>query len=422
MKRFTRILAVMLALVLVFGSIPAQAASSSTTVTTQSALNEALTNGKYTKITIKTSDKLTFKIGDAKYSKIDLYVKSAKATIENNAVFKSITVDDAATYTEKAVGNTIKVADKKLTLNVAKGAKVKTLTLAKKNATDSVNIEGEVITLKVSSKTNLSLVNNGTISKLYTYKGGELDISGTPSAKTKIYVKKTGAAIKSVTPVKLYVYKAADITLETGAEGTTVNGKEDGAVISLKNGSGKKVTITEADGSKTSVSVGKSVTVGGSASETTPAPTATPVPTAVPTATPTPEPTATPTPTPEVKKLTVSQKATNVITISGDSVKSDIEKEDIKITYKESGISVPYSISIDKISYADGTVTVSYFSDFTANRVYYVKIGNDESNFTAVSDTLADVARIVCTTSTVPVAEYTSLDFKYYDGNDIELT
>ncbi|MBP5330735.1 MAG: hypothetical protein J6Y89_02675, partial [Lachnospiraceae bacterium] len=423
MKRFTRILAVLLALVLVMGSIPAEAASTSITVNSQSALNEALTSGKYTKVTLKVDDKATIKINDGKYSTIALYIKAGKATIENNAVFKSITVDDASVYTEKAVGNTIKVADKKITFNVAKGAEVKTLTLAKKNATDSVNVEGKVTTLKVSSKTTLSLVNNGTVGKLYTYKGGSVDISGASSAVTTVYVKKTSATISTDLPIKFYVYKAADITLKEGSEGTSVTGKEDDAVITVKNNSGKKVTVKEKDGSKTTVKAGESKTVGGdAASVPTTAPT--PTPTAAPTATPTPTPTAAPTatPTPEVKKMVITQKELDAFTIAGDNVSSSTKASDISLSYFENGIEIAYLINVKEVKYSNGELAVKMYDDFEAGKEFFVKVGSETGSFKAASYNIEDVTRVELATAQVPVFEPTAIEFKYFDKNGIELT
>ncbi|MCR5321890.1 MAG: hypothetical protein K6E85_01195 [Lachnospiraceae bacterium] len=430
MKRFTRVLAVVLALVLVFGSIPAEAASKQIKVKSQSALDEALSSGKYTKITISSSDKVTFKIASGKYKKVQLYVKSKNATVENSAVFKKIVITDAAVFNEKAVGNTIKVADKAVTINVLKGAKVKTLALSKTSASDnSVNIQGTVETLKIAEaakKTKLALVNNATLNKLYIYgDNSDVNISGTAdkTATVAVYDDADGTTIESASAIKLVIKGDADITLDEGAEGTTVAIKEDKLDVTLQNDSNKKVTVTEADGSKKSVAAGSSYTLGEE-----PAPTATPTPTPEPTATPTPtpEPTPTATPTPVPKKLEVSQTTTSVLKLKGDSVKSTITDKDIKIFTKEANdVEIPSSNSIKSVTFADDVATVTMYSGFKGKQTFYVRVGGengDTASFVSASDYMEDVARVVLTTATATVGEDTALAFKFYDQNDVDIT
>ncbi|MBR4725516.1 MAG: hypothetical protein IK071_07025 [Lachnospiraceae bacterium] len=425
MKRFTRLLAVVLAFVLVFGSIPAAAASKSITVKTQSSLNSALTSGKYTKITIKTSDKISFKIGDGKYTKIELYVKAANATVENSAVFKKIVIDDASVFTEKAIGNTIKVANKKTTVNVAKGAEVKTLALAKKGGNNSVNVQGKITTFKLSSaKTTLNLVNNGTIKKLYVYKADStVKISGTPDTKTSVITKKAAedTTIKSESPIKITLYADADVTLQEGAEGSSVTTKAADLNVSVVNDSKKKITVTD-NGTKKSVAAGKSLSIGEAATPTQ-------APTTAPTDTPTPTPTATPTPepTPEPKKLKITQKSTTVFVLEGDCIKSGIKASDIKLFTQElNGVEIPYnSSSIKSVDYAEGAATVTMYSSLAGNKTLFVRVGGDNgdtASFVTASGYVEDVARFELVTTMATVGEDKTLEFKFYDKNDVDIT
>ena len=424
MKRFMRVLALTLALVLVMGSIPAMAASKTINVATQAELDAALSSGKYTKVVIKTSKELTFKVAEAKYSKVYLYVKAAKATVENGAVFKKVVITDAAVYTEKASGNTIKVSDKKITLNVAKGAKVKTLSLAKKGASDTLTNEGTITTLKLSSQTTLDIDQKGTVTKAYIYKpSSKVNISG---SKVKSLIVKEGgenSTITSSAPVKVTLYDGANVTLNKGAEGSSVVVKEAELDASIVNNTAKSVSVTGADSKKKTVAAGDSLDFGEGSGSTvvatpTAAPTATPTP--EPTATPTPEPTATP--TPEPSKMTVRQTATDAIVIQGSNIASDLEQKDVKLDYLLSGIELPDSNVIKDIAFSGDSMTVTLFSPLRENTNYIVKVAGETVNFTSASCKLEDVARIEIETKTAAVDSSTDIKLKYYDKNDVDLT
>ena len=430
MKKTTRFIAILMALVLMAASQPASAASK--TVKTQKELTDALASGKYTKLTIKEYEATSLKIPAGSYPKVTLYIKSPDLIVENSANFKQIVIQDVSTYTEKASDNNIKSVDKQLKLTVAKKASVKNLTFNKRAASVTVANEGTIAKLKFVSKTSADIIQNKTLKKLYTYQPCEINIvSGTVAAKTAVYIYDGagGTKFNSNVPFKCALYDDAVITAEAGAEGSAVNIKDAGIGVVFNNSTAKKSTVTEADGSKKSVAAGKKYSTASAvtpsptqAPTSTPTPTPEPTPTPVPTATPTPQPTATPTPVP--LSFTVKQIATDEVQIEGTAVKEGLTASDISMYYMNGTVKVTAGVPrVNKINAGeDGKKNITFYSNFIAGKEYTLQIGDASASFTAVSDTLDDIVSMSLETTTVNIGETKKLDFRYYDVNGVDLT
>ncbi|MCR5686158.1 MAG: hypothetical protein K6G81_12235 [Lachnospiraceae bacterium] len=439
MKKLTRIIAVLMVLVMTASVSPAFAASSKT-VKTQKELTEALSGGKYTKITIEKYEAATLAIPAGSYPKVSLYVKSPNLTVENEAAFKKITIKDADKYIEKAKGNNITVVDSQVRIELTKDASVKSLTLNKKSASVTVTNAGTIPKLRLRSQTTADIQQNGTIKKLYVDQISGINIEGNSSSKISAYVHKKagGTRIISTVPVKCVLEDDATFIAEAGAEGSSLTLKAAGVVAVFTNSTSKKATVKEADGSKRTIEPGKKYVTSGEltpeptaaaapTSTPTPAPTATPVPTATPAPTATPLPTATPaptaTPTPVPLSLTATQISTEEIQVVGTAVKEDIKAADISLYYMNGTTKITSGVPrVNKITAEAGKANITFYSSFIAGKEYTVQIGNSASTFAAVSDTLADVASISLETTTVNIGETVKLDFRYYDVNGVDLT
>ena len=417
-------LALVLILVLVAGSIPVSAEVTKK-VSNQKDLEAAFKDAKCTKIKISTKEAVSLKIPEGKRNDVTLYVSAAKALIENNAKFKKVVIYSASTFTEKASGNTIKVSGS-AGIVADTGSTIKTLALAKKGAIDKVEVKGTVSTLKISSKTTLALTLSGKLKSLDIRNLSTVNISGTAAAN-KVIVRTAGegSIIDSSVPIKATLYGSADITVNEGAEGSSVILKNDGLDVSFVNESKESASFTEYGKDKVSVSAGGSKTVGKAEAEATPAPTpeATPTPAASGEATAS-SGTATPEPTKAAEggKLTAVQKTVDTFTLTGGSVKEGLKEEDIKLSYIQDGVEITSTSNVKKIDYADGIATVTMFIGFDGGKTYNVKVGDEVASFVAVGNTLADVIGFELVTDQAVINDETPLKFRFYGQNGVDIT
>lgn len=251
--------------------VSAQAASKKTvTVSTQAGLTKALQTKGVTKIIVKTTKAVKFTVKEGKYSaKLD--VNAPKATMTNNGTWSAVTVTDAKTYTEKAKNNKIVVKDKKLTFTVAKDASVKSVTFAKKGASDTVKINGKVSAITISAPSTIKITDNGSLKKLTVDAKAKLTLSGSSDTKTAVTLTKNAvnSTVKSAVPVTLKTSATAAVTLSKGAEGSAVTVKSADAKVTLTNNTKKVITVTKADGEKETVKAGEKASTDASDDSTT---------------------------------------------------------------------------------------------------------------------------------------------------------
>lgn len=225
------------------GPVTAYAANKTVTVSTQQELNSALKNLKQSKktIVIKTSKAKTFTIKKGTYAKATLKVNAAKSRIVNNAKFAAVQIVDAKSVTEKANGNTITDKDKKLKIVVAKSAKKTNIVANKKAGT-------------------LNLVANGDVKSLKVKTAQKVVLSGNATTIPTISVTKEGADITSSIPVDLRLGANATITLNKGAEKSSVALQKKDVVATLQNNTENQIVIKSVDGKETVIDAGKSST------------------------------------------------------------------------------------------------------------------------------------------------------------------
>lgn len=237
----------------------AQAAGKKTvTVSTQADLTKALATKGVSKIVVKTNKAVKFTVKKGKYSK-KLEMNAPKATITNSGAWTGVTVVDAKSYTEKAKTNKIVVKDKKVTLTVAKGATAKSVTFAKKGASNSVNINGAVDVVTISEPSNLNITDNGSLKKVTVDAKTTVSLSGASDVKTTVSLTKKagGSSVKSAVPVAVKASADVAIILKKGAEGSAVTVKSADAKVELTNSTKDTIEITKADGTKESVAAGE---------------------------------------------------------------------------------------------------------------------------------------------------------------------
>ncbi|MHB8131196.1 MAG: InlB B-repeat-containing protein, partial [Mobilitalea sp.] len=249
-KRIKRIykstIAVLLVIAMVLSSIPqttqAAVAKTSKTVYNQAQLTAALADKNIETITIQTSVALKFTVPSKAYKTKTLVINSSKASITNSGIFKKIIVTNAKTITENAKGNSLTLNDNKLTINVGKGAEVKTITLNGKNA-------------------NYNIANNGKINNIVLSKKAEVVLTGNSSEKIAVQIKTAAKASYIISSVPVVITTATDgiISLKKGAEGSTVTSTYKDAILKVENKTTKSIKITTPAGKET-VASGKTMT------------------------------------------------------------------------------------------------------------------------------------------------------------------
>lgn len=132
MKRlFWKAIAVIMMLALstaFFSPLATEAAKKKTVrVATQKELNKALKNSKVGTIILRTKTVDPISITSTKSAKKKLIVDASNSVITNNAVFKSVTVEQASKYIENVSGNNISV-NTNVALEIAAGKTVKKMT------------------------------------------------------------------------------------------------------------------------------------------------------------------------------------------------------------------------------------------------------------------------------------------------------
>lgn len=272
MKKFRKVLAMLLAICLCFNTINiADAKSKVVTVTTQKQLKKALQEGNVAKIIFKTKKALKITIPKNKKAKnIILQIDAPNAAINNKATFKSIALKgDKVNFTESASGNKITVYAEELFIAVDKNASVAELKIIKKVKDSNIQIAGSIKTLTTrSDKTSvmvseearveeiraakknskLELTADGTVEKVtITGKQTNLEISGN-TANINVTIASKENVITTSVPVKAEVKKtgSANLTLNKGAEGSEIN-LDFTTSITVENKTKEEILITQGD-------------------------------------------------------------------------------------------------------------------------------------------------------------------------------
>lgn len=151
------ILILTLCFVLLMGCITVSASSKSITVSSEDELAAAI-KGESKKIVFSTKESVTVNIAKTEQSAgKTLVINAPNAKIVNSAVFKSITIKTAASYTEKATGNTYKLKGTvKEFICAKKSAKIKIKAYAGAKA-DVFRKKAAEITVTGSAKADISI-------------------------------------------------------------------------------------------------------------------------------------------------------------------------------------------------------------------------------------------------------------------------
>ncbi len=200
-------------------------------VTKQEELQAALNEKSIRTLSIQTPNAEKFTIPKGLYTNVELTVDAPLADIENHGLFQSVTIQSVKpdTWTEYAVGNTLRVLAQASRIVVEKGARLKSLEYAKADAKAKLEVNGTVEQVIVSEKT-------------------ELQISGTPENVPEVSVEKSAAdtVIISQAPVHVTLNASAELKFLKGAEQSTVTVRS--GFYKIVNETSASIKVTKPDG------------------------------------------------------------------------------------------------------------------------------------------------------------------------------
>ncbi len=200
-------------------------------VVNQEGLNKLLGTGVGL-ITIKTDAAENFVIPNGDYSNQKLIVDAPNSDVHNNGIFASIEIKNikANTWYEGAQGNKIEVTATKVRIIVNAGA--------------SAGIEIK----RVGS--TIVLVNDGVVTELSVEAAANIEILGASKEPVPVVTKVEGINITSNVPLALDCKEKVTLTLNKGAEGTTVSVESQDKVPTISGTVAVTISVGPKDGSK----------------------------------------------------------------------------------------------------------------------------------------------------------------------------
>ena len=207
----------------------ASAKKTSVVVSSAAELYKVLKITSLKKVSLKTDKKI--KLGlKGNYKGVKLVIDAPKAEVTNRGRFKIVEIN-ARKWVEKANGNGLIVKSKESSIEVNKNAKVAFIRFLKSGAKADVSIKGEVTSLVVEKKAELSL-------------SGKTDL-------VPVTVNAEGTKVTSSVQVELIANKNTETIFKKGAEGSSVKATNDETKVVVKNETKEEVFVENASGDET---------------------------------------------------------------------------------------------------------------------------------------------------------------------------
>ncbi len=366
MKRFSKVLAIVLALVLAVGVVPASAATGDLSLTK-------------TKKTI-FADGCKGTTAEGKIAKYYDYA-GIKKLVKN---FKSKTMDIKLESSDTSVAST---DNKKDRVNaVAPGKATVTVSVYNKK-TSELLFEGKVaVTVKKNATTSTLLINgikdgqafkvNDTAKVTLTRKSGtDTDLRRLTCSSDDVTITEAGTRKYKVTFKKEGTYT---LTAES-----YMSAKYSGATAS------KSISVTVAAGKKEEEKKEEEKKE-------------------------------------EKKKLEIVQLATDKFKVTGSAITDTYSESSVKIHTIMADTEIPYYSNVKEFSVADNTATVRMMSDFIPGETYYITVGEEKASFKAVTvdslDPLKSVKSIVINTHEAYINEMVPIEVVYLNENGVDIT
>ncbi|MBR5369535.1 MAG: hypothetical protein IK138_09740 [Lachnospiraceae bacterium] len=245
--RFSKLMAVTLALVLSVGVLPAQAGTKEIMVRNKKQLVEAMESDSSATIIFRTNRSNRFIIPAGLNSENkELVMDAPGARAFNKASFKAITLKKAEYFNERGDGNSLYIKGDDVKLTISRGIETKKVSITATNAlvkvANSGNV-GDIVCNKKDAQIRISVAENAK-ANIIVKKKTELTVGGDKDAGIKVVSQASGSKITVTAPVDLVAVKNVDVILEKGAEGSTVDSAKD-ALVELSGEAEKQATVKE---------------------------------------------------------------------------------------------------------------------------------------------------------------------------------
>lgn len=202
-------------------------------VSDQKQLDKVLDAQNIRDITISTKKDISLTIREGDYRDKSLIVDAPKAEIENFAVFKYVTIAAIKenTWSENAQGNSFHVTSIKIRIIVNGQAEVREIVLDREDTEIEIEIGGTVQRITILQSARLSLSGDGEQIPVTIERSG------------------SGSRITTSIPLEIKAEEAAEVIVQPGAEGTSIDKSSKNIQVKIENRSTKPVIVaTEGEG------------------------------------------------------------------------------------------------------------------------------------------------------------------------------
>ena len=125
-------------------------------------------------------------------------------------------------------------------------------------------------------------------------------------------------------------------------------------------------------------------------------------------------------------KLEAVQIAADAFKLTGSSITSSYTKDSVKMYYMIANTRVDFHGEVKSVSVTDNTATITMFSNLEQDQTYYVVFGEEEASFKTIkldaNDPVKSIKKIVLKTHTATINESVDIEFIYYDANGVDIT
>ncbi len=226
---------------------------------------------------ITVSDRNALKLVAGKQAdgtKITINSKGADITVVGNGDIASVNVkgksditvrgksDSAPKIVNNAVGASISIAmktsvilNKAADLFVQAGAKIASLTV--KAASDISVADGATVDAVNVSADKVNLKVDGTVAKVAVNAKADVAISGSTKSTIEVTNNAAGFNVQTFVKTDLKLNADAKVSLDKGAEGSSVKAEKEGVKPSVENKTSADVTIKDSTGTDSTIAAGK---------------------------------------------------------------------------------------------------------------------------------------------------------------------
>lgn len=247
-KRVLKVLAILLVLVMVIGSVPVSAAKK-VTATSKKKVEKALKKTKAATVTFATEQDGTIVIHsqDGKENNKKLVINTPNADIVNYGSFKSVSIVACKSYKEKGEANTLYVKDEDAQIKICKDTAAKVVIQTEKaniivndNALVAIDCRTEGADVDVT-------VADGAMVGVEVKKAADVTVEPkdeSVSAIVGVENKAEGTKLTTSMPTLLETYQDMEIVANKGSEGSIFDKANDAIDVNVDNKSEEPVFVT----------------------------------------------------------------------------------------------------------------------------------------------------------------------------------